>query len=60
MCGTIEKIDDSKDRYLVIDEDRLINKENTDLFYYLWNAIINKIKYLRGDDVMFDDKRLEL
>ena len=60
MCGTIEKIDGSKDRYLVIDEDRLINKENIDLFYYLWNAIINKIKYLRGDDVMFDDKRLEL
>ena len=60
LCGTIEKIDGSKDRYLVIDEDRLINKENIDLFYYLWNVIINKIKYLRGDDVMFDDKRLEL
>ena len=35
LCGTIEKIDGSKDRYLVIDEDRLINKENIDLFYYL-------------------------
>ena len=58
LCGTIEKIDGSKDRYLVIDEDRLINKENIDLFYYLWNAIINKIKYLRGDDVMFDDNEV--
>ena len=47
LCGTIGKIDGSKDRYLVIDEDRLINKENIDLFYYLWNAIFNKIKYLR-------------
>ena len=52
LCGTIEKIDGSKDRYLVIDED------NIDLFYYLWNAIINKIKYLRGDDVMFDDNKV--
>ena len=43
MCGTIEKIDGSKDRYLVIDENGLINKENIDLFYYLWNATINKI-----------------
>ena len=58
LCGTIEKIDGSKDRYLVIDEDTLINKENIDLFYYLWNAIINKIKYLRGDDVMFDDNKV--
>ena len=55
LYGTIEKIDGSKDRYLVIDKDRLINKENIDLFYYLWDAIINKIKYLRGDDVMFDE-----
>ena len=55
---TIEKIDGSKDRYLVVDEDRLIIKENIDLFYYLWNAIINKIKYLRGDDVMFDDNEV--
>ena len=58
MCGTIEKIGGSKDRYLVIDEDRLINKENIDLLYYLWNAIINKIKYLRGDGVMFDDNKV--
>ena len=58
LCGTKEKIDGSKDRYLVVDEDRLINKENIDLFYYLWNAIINKIKYLRGDDVIFDDNEV--
>ena len=35
LSRTIEKIDGSKDRYLVTDEDRLINKENIDLFYYL-------------------------
>ena len=58
LYGTIEKIDGSKDRHLVIDEDRLINKENIDLFYYLWNAIINKIKYLREDDVLFDDNKV--
>ena len=58
LCGTIEKIDGSKDRYLVTDQDRVINKENIDLFYYLWNAIINKIKCLRGDDVMFDDNKV--
>ena len=58
LYGTIEKIDDSKDRYLVIDKDRLINKENIDLFYDLWDAIINKIKYLRGDYVMFDDNEV--
>ena len=45
LCGTTEKIDGSKDRYLVIDENRLMNKENIDLFYYLWNAVINKIKF---------------
>ena len=27
-------------------------------FYYLWNTIINKIKYLRGDDIMFDDNEV--
>ena len=58
LYGTIEKIDGSKDRYLVIDKDRLIYKENIDLFYDLWDAIINKIKYLRGDDVMFDDNEV--
>ena len=24
-------------------------------FFYLWDSIINKIKYLRGDDILFDD-----
>ena len=57
LYGTIEKIDGSKERYLVIDKDRLKNKENID-FFYLWDAIINKIKYLRGDDVMFDDNEV--
>ena len=55
LYGTKEKIDGSKDRHLVIDKDRLIKTENIDLFHDLWDAIINKIKYLRGDDVMFDD-----
>ena len=27
-------------------------------FFYLWDSIINKIKYLRGDDVMFDDNKV--
>ena len=58
LYGTIEKIDGSKDRYLVIDKDRLINKENIDLFYDFWDAIINKIKYLRGDNVMLDDNEV--
>ena len=58
LYGTMEKIDNSKDRYLVIDKDRLINKENIDLFYDLWDPIMNRIKYLRGDDVMFDDNEV--
>ena len=66
LYGTTEKIDGSKDRYLVIDKDRylvidkdrLINKENIDLFYDLWDTIINKIKYLRGDDNMLNDNEV--
>ena len=27
-------------------------------FFYLWDSIINKIKYLRGDDVLFDDNEV--
>ena len=27
-------------------------------FYYLWNTIINKNKYSRGDDIMFDDNEV--
>ena len=45
---------DSKDRYLVINKDSFMNEKNIS-FFYLWDSIINKIKYLRGDDVMFDD-----
>ena len=55
MYGTIEKIDGSKDRYLVNDKNRDINKNNIDSFNDLFSAIINKIKYLRGDEIIFDD-----
>ena len=57
MYGTIEKINGSKDRYLVINKD-LKNEKNMNFFYYLWNTIINKTKYLRGDDIMFDDNEV--
>ena len=50
---TIEKINDSKDKYLVINNDGHIYGKNI-RFFCLWDSIINKIKYLRGDDVMFD------
>ena len=56
LYGTIEKINGSKDRYLVINKDDL--KKNINFFYYLWNTIINKIKYSRGDDIMFDDNEV--
>ena len=55
--GTIDKINGSKDRYLVINKDSLMNEKNI-RFFYLWHSIINKIKYLRGDDVMFDDNEV--
>ena len=58
LYGTIEKIDGSKDRYLIIDKDDQMNKKNIYEFYYLWDSIINKIKYLRGDDFMFDDNEV--
>ena len=58
LYGTVEKIDGSKDRYLVIDKDSFMNKKYIYQFYYLWDSIINKIKYLRGDDVMFDDNEV--
>ena len=57
MYGKIEKINDSKDRYLVI-EDSITNERDLHLFHYLWNTIINKIKYSRGDDIMFDDNKV--
>ena len=55
MYGKIEKINGSKDRYLVINNDNHIIKES---FFCLWDYIINEIKYLRGDDVLFDDNEL--
>ena len=59
LYGKIENINDSKDRYLVIDEDNHMNIKNISfLFIYLWDSIINKIKYLRGDDVLFDDNEV--
>ena len=57
LRGKIEKIDGSKDRYLVINEDSLMGEKNIS-FFYLWDSIINKIKYLRGDDIMFDDNEV--
>ena len=54
LSGKIENIYSSKDRYLVINEDG----ERNISFFYLWDSIINKIKYLRGDDIMFDDNEV--
>ena len=54
MYGKIEKINDSKERYLVINNDNQTNEESIN-FFCLWDSIINKIKYLRGDDILFDD-----
>ena len=34
-----------------------MNEKNVN-FFYLWDSIINKIKYSRGDDVMFDDNEV--
>ena len=57
VYGNIEKINDSKDRYLVINNDNHINEESI-IFFCFWDSIINKIKYLRGDDVLFDDNEV--
>ena len=35
LYGTIEKINGSKDRYLVINKDSLMNEKNINFFYYL-------------------------
>ena len=51
---TIEKIDGSEDRYLVIDENNKMNKKYIILLNKLWAAIISKIKYSRNDSI-FDD-----
>ena len=58
LYGTIEKINSSKDRYLVINKESLMNEKNINFLYYLWNTFINKIKYSRGDDIMFDDNEV--
>ena len=57
LYGKIKKINDSKDRYLVINKDSFVNEKNIN-FFYLWDSIINKIKYLRGDDIFFDDNEV--
>ena len=57
LRSKIEKNNGSKDRYLVINEDSLMGEKNIS-FFYLWDSIINKIKYLRGDDIMFDDNEV--
>ena len=54
LRGKIEKINGSKDRYLV----SIMNEKSLYFFHYLWNIIINKIKYSRGDDNMFDDNEV--
>ena len=57
LRGKIEKINGSKDRYLVI-EDSIMNEKSLYFFHYLWNTVINKIKYSRGDDIMFHDNEV--
>ena len=57
MYGKIEKINGSKDRYLVI-EDSITDERDLYLFHYLWNTIINKTEYSREDDIMFDDNEV--
>ena len=57
LCGKTGNINGSKDRYLVINEDSLMSEKNIS-FFYLWDSIINKIKYLRGDDILFDDNEV--
>ena len=63
LCGAIDKINGSKDRYLVVNENSLVGKSSlvgkkNISFFYLWDSINNKIKYLRGDDVVFDDNEV--
>ena len=35
-----------------------MNEKSLYFFHYLWNTIINKIKYSRRDDIMFDDNEV--
>ena len=59
LYGAIEKINGSRDRYLVIDKGNNINKKNIDVFNKLWAAIISKIKYLRNNAI-FDDNVIKI
>ena len=56
---TIEKIDGSRDRYLVINKNNKMNKKNMKLFNKLWAAVISKIKYSRNDAI-FDDNIIKI
>ena len=56
---TIEKIDGSKDRYLVTDKNNKVNKKNIKLFDKLWAAIISKIR-CSGNDAIFDDNVIKI
>ena len=56
---TIEKIDGSEDRYLVIDKNNKMNKKNIKLFNKLWAAIISKTKYSKNDAI-FDDNIIKI
>ena len=51
---TIEKIDGSRDRYLVIDKYNKMNKKNIKFFNKLLAPITSKIKNSRNDAI-FDD-----
>ena len=55
---TIEKIDGSRDRYLVIDKYNEINKKDI-LFNKLYISVINKIKYSRNNAI-FDDNIIKI
>ena len=35
LYGTLEEINGSKDRYLVINKDNIMNEKSTNFFYYL-------------------------
>ena len=59
LYGTIEKIDGSKDRYLVIDKNNKINKNYIELFNKLLSTVISKIKYLRNNTI-FDDNIIKI
>ena len=48
LYGTIEKINGSKDRYLVI-----MNEKNINFFYYLWNTIYNEVTIKDWNKIRF-------